>query len=56
MQPYQPRTPRQVYSAPAAPDSPSYEKESNIGVDHAALEAREAADAVLKEYEANQAR
>jgi hypothetical protein len=56
MQPYRPNPPKERYSPPQAPGSPSHEKESHIGVDYAAIEAREAADGVLKEYEENQAK
>lgn len=55
MQPYRSIPPRDVYSPPV-PGSPSHEKESHIGIDHAALEAREAADGVLQEYRENQAK
>lgn len=49
-------TPRGTYPRSQTPNSPAYEKESHIGNDHAAREAKESADEVLREYEENQAR
>jgi mitofusin len=51
MQPYHPPTPRHQYSSPATPDSPAFEKESHIGSEASARQAREAADGVVRDYE-----
>lgn len=52
MQPFRPST----ASRPATPDSPRFEKESHIGSELSARQAREAADAVLRDYEEKQGR
>lgn len=52
MQPFRPS----AVSRPATPDSPRFEKESHIGSELSARQAREAADAVLRDYEEKQAR
>ncbi|WVQ81424.1 hypothetical protein IAT38_003548 [Cryptococcus sp. DSM 104549] len=48
--PHTPHSSHHLYS-PATPDSPSIEKESHIGVDANARQAREAADEVVRDYE-----
>jgi mitofusin len=54
MQPYRPFAAE--FTPSHTPQSPSYEKETHIGDDAAARQAREAADGVLRDYEENQAR
>lgn len=56
MQPYRPFTPSASFTPSHTPQSPSYEKETHLGDDLAARQAREAADGVVRDYEENQAR